>query len=215
VANTSNTDEPKVPGSSESQGLVSRDNRRRLLKALAGTGTVFAAGGVVPAAWKQPVVNSIVLPAHASLTCGSVQSYSSGMVLNLSFGSLIDSIVPRAYAAEVGTMATAELCIQCNGNGRVNVRVLFESYGDGCLHILPYFERNDIPIGQTKSLNLINCVDDAEAQIIVESLNGTAKGQLNLLVHAGMDYPFVGEFSIGPGSCNLDPPDSCIDDSDC
>jgi hypothetical protein len=44
------------------------DARRRLVKALVGSGSILAAGKMLPEEWTRPVVESIVLPAHAQAT---------------------------------------------------------------------------------------------------------------------------------------------------
>jgi len=190
--------------------------RRRLLKALAGSGTAFAAGGVALKAWQQPVVKSIVLPAHASLTCGSVQSYAGGVMLTFdgiaSLG-LMDTLVSPAFAgapdAET-TMATADICIQCNGDGTVSVRLLLEYSRESCIeNIRPYFERNNVPTGQTVALSLANtCAGTNTASIRVTEVNGNAAGEI--MAMAENNTLWVGEFGIGPGGCTLDPPTQCI-----
>jgi anaerobic selenocysteine-containing dehydrogenase len=48
------------------------DSRRKLLKSIAaGTGAVVA-GKSLPESWSRPVVDSVMLPAHAAT---SIQSY--------------------------------------------------------------------------------------------------------------------------------------------
>jgi len=212
MSDKSKSSEPKPSKSNRTVESASGNNRRRLLKALAGSGTAFAAGSVALKAWKQPVVNSIVLPAHATLTCGSVQSYAGGAMLNLNLSSLMDSIMPRAYGAVVSTMATAELCIQCNGNGRANVRVAFTTVSpdEPSCTAYPYFERNDIPLGETKSLNLMNCEDGFAARILIDGLNGSATGKLFLDTDVFEFITFKGGFTIGAGKCDIDIPECVV-----
>ena len=45
-----------------------RASRRRLIKAIAGSGSVIVGTKVVPKEWIKPVVDSVILPAHAQIT---------------------------------------------------------------------------------------------------------------------------------------------------
>jgi len=180
-------------------------DRRRLLKALAGTGSVLAAGGVAPESWTRPVVQSIVLPVHAQLSCGG-PGYRGGVLLTAtSFPtSMLDTVFPRAYAQAAPTMATANLCISCNGDGTVNVQLLVE-YSDECLR--PYFAGSSIPLGQYRDLPFGNECYGHVATIRVNSVNGTANGEL--AISTDSTWNFTGGFDIGPGNCNLNPPSNC------
>lgn len=75
-------------------------SRRRLLKALATTGGAMATGSaVLPAKWVSPVVNSIMLPAHAqtSLVVGNFGPAELRLSRRES-PSVLDLVVPRAEA---------------------------------------------------------------------------------------------------------------------
>jgi hypothetical protein len=78
--------------------------RRRLLKALAGAGGVFAAGKSVPEKWTRPVVDSVLLPAHAQATGngpwsgnGTATTFGPGPDKGLG-GRLLDAVIPQAEA---------------------------------------------------------------------------------------------------------------------
>jgi len=192
-------------------------NRRRLLKALAGSGAVFAAGGVTPTAWQQPVVKSIVLPAHASLTCGSVQSYSGPIMLAFNGFApmgMMDTLFSPVFAGTPSpeTMTTGEICIRCNGDGTVNVRLLLVYAGD-CAEIRPYYEDNNVPTGQTVELNdSTNCGSDFPASIHVTEVNGNAAGEVMAMLNNNTLW--VGQFDIDQGGCTLEPPVGCLFDCD-
>ncbi len=49
----------------------SNDCRRKLLKSMAAGSGAIVAGKSLPESWTKPVIDSIVLPAHAALTDGS------------------------------------------------------------------------------------------------------------------------------------------------
>ncbi len=70
--------------------------RRKLLKSIAaGTGAV-AAGSAIPTKWSKPLVDSVVLPAHAQTTCPSctgvtkTEEDNSTIVVTLIDGTLIE-----------------------------------------------------------------------------------------------------------------------------
>ena len=52
--------------------------RRRLLRVLAGAGGVVATGALLPEKWTQPLVNRVLVPAHAQATAMSYSGGSSG-----------------------------------------------------------------------------------------------------------------------------------------
>lgn len=91
-------------------------NKRRLLKALAGGGSVIAGSAILPVQWKQPVVDSVVLPAHAQTSVfipegtweGSLTfaAATTGSTTLPSIGKLVfDSLVPPAHACLSGSLA--------------------------------------------------------------------------------------------------------------
>lgn len=47
------------------------DSRRKLLKSIAAGSGAVVAGKSLPESWSKPVVNSVLLPAHAETTTGS------------------------------------------------------------------------------------------------------------------------------------------------
>ena len=62
------------------------DSRRRLLKALSLGGAAAGLGQVLPERWVRPIVNSVVLPAHAQLSPGQqVVTFSSCSLSNATY----------------------------------------------------------------------------------------------------------------------------------
>ena len=45
-----------------------RASRRRLIKAIAGSSSVIVGAKVIPKEWTKPLVDSVILPAHAQIT---------------------------------------------------------------------------------------------------------------------------------------------------
>jgi len=84
----------------------SSESRRKLLKSIAvGSGAVFA-GKQLPQNWSRPVVNSVVLPAHAQT---SGRTFTGTGNVNFGFNNnsnsmvagLADALVPSAHAGEI------------------------------------------------------------------------------------------------------------------
>jgi hypothetical protein len=96
-----------VQNAKPSPGGDAGDARRRLVKALVGSGSILAAGKMLPEEWTRPVVESVVLPAHAQAT-GTVAGLFSGDLEILGPGpaasnpapgsSILDFFVSPAHA---------------------------------------------------------------------------------------------------------------------
>jgi hypothetical protein len=112
-----------------------KPGRRRLLKALAGAGGVLATGALLPERWTRPVVESIIVPAHAQATVALARSYASK-----DFGSgpsgpppgptsrglgerFLNTIIPAASAGEdPGDVNVFSVCLQ-PAAGTVEIQV--------------------------------------------------------------------------------------------
>jgi len=177
-----------------------RADRRRLLKALAGTGSVLAAGGIAPESWKRPVVKAILLPVHAQTSCGGGQGYAASVILNVTSGTggVFDLVVGSAYAQAAPTSATAEICIFCNGDGTLRVAVLVAVTEVDVCTVYVAFEHDQVPVGQYLDLVLQNICPDSAATIRINSVGDNVLGELN--VQNG-PIGLAGGFSAGPGSC--------------
>ncbi|MFT5112683.1 MAG: hypothetical protein ACI8P9_002010 [Parasphingorhabdus sp.] len=66
----SKIDKSEIPSPSEDSAKDGNKGRRRLIKSLAATGIVSA---TIPDKWAQPVVDSVILPAHSQTTNGGPQ----------------------------------------------------------------------------------------------------------------------------------------------
>jgi hypothetical protein len=100
---------------------ASSTSRRRLLKALGlGGASAAAAAGLLPARWTRPVIDSVLLPAHAQATGfgGSGSFATSGVPLTVSDagGSLLDLLVPRAQALIIVPANSVDICVNVSGN---------------------------------------------------------------------------------------------------
>ncbi len=119
--------------------------RRRALLGLAG-GVVGATQ--LPATWTKPVVDSVLLPAHAQTTVVPtttvfMQNFRGQFSVDINFGSIdqpqeglyatiLDTVIPKAHAGF--RMSPADMCIEVNGTSftatlLVNNDILFTASG--------------------------------------------------------------------------------------
>jgi hypothetical protein len=103
-----------------------KPGRRRLLKALAGAGGIVATGALLPERWTRPVVESIIVPAHAQATGVLAQSYAGSNVAppgpapaSRGLGErILNTIIPAASAN--GNLVS--VCLQ-PGAGTVDIQI--------------------------------------------------------------------------------------------
>ena len=107
--------------------------RRAILKSMAAGGGAIAAGKMVPEKWTQPVIESVVLPAHAQTSPGDVPTFPglsglySGNTVIAGLGGnglngvlvaeskginkrILDYMVPAAYAGINADDVTGDYC---------------------------------------------------------------------------------------------------------
>jgi hypothetical protein len=102
--------------------------RRSLFKALAGAGAAAAAAVALPQRWTQPVVDSVLLPAHAQATSTifggtGLTVVDAGTPGDTRYAQgpaqhLLESLVPSAHAGEImpPVEPTATVCAMQSGN---------------------------------------------------------------------------------------------------
>jgi hypothetical protein len=97
--------------------------RRRLFKAVIGTGAALVAGRTLPKRWTQPVVEAVILPAHAQATGIVFGGTGLGAVAPVwlndhrtRFARLADTalelLAPKAHAVSI----TSTVCAVQSGN---------------------------------------------------------------------------------------------------
>ena len=86
---------------------LQRARRTLLKKSIVGAGVM----ALLPERWTRPVVQSVVLPAHAQATQTPIAFTQSGITFVLQ-GSMLDMLVKPAYAS----FQTADLCANTLGN---------------------------------------------------------------------------------------------------
>lgn len=126
---------PDSPGEASTSRHEAAGGRRRLVKGIAAGGGVVAGARFLPGEWSRPVVESVVLPAHAQATGEPTVQAFTGTVTVVSVGfsgfgsSIMDFVVPRAEAGAAAAPCPAplpsEICIETevdgDGNGTVTV----------------------------------------------------------------------------------------------
>ncbi len=107
--------------------------RKVLKKLLVGGGAAVAASQTLPTKWTKPVVDSVILPAHAQTTVVPTTPAPTTTVFMQNFRgpvsaaftaidpnqtqeglfAVLDTIIPQAHAGTV--TATGDMCIEVNG----------------------------------------------------------------------------------------------------
>jgi len=109
---------------------MSDNNRRKLLKSLAaGSGAVIA-GKSLPESWTKPVVDSVLLPAHAQ-TSGTPVQYSQTQGYNFAEDEIVppstNNLLPDlTFDFSVGNITPT-------GDGTVTISNLAGDLGDGAI----------------------------------------------------------------------------------
>ena len=188
------------------------ESRRKLLKSIAlGSGAVVA-GKSLPESWNRPVVDSVMLPAHARTSIFPSAFVSAGTLPSASLdnGTLLadiaDKLVPEAKANSFGPEIP---CIINNGNGTVTVDAII-------LGTIKY--QKTVTVGAAKELmdhcpdistqnyNGFGLINDANALIYVtavevriDTIDGNAIGAL--FVGGSSEYVI----DLPPGPCTSGP----------
>jgi len=109
----------------------SSESRRKLLKSIAAGSGAIVAGKSLPESWSRPVVDSVILPAHAQTSPGFDGNYTGA----LNFGSLnlgdtmLAMLVSDARAGSNGMSEHDILCIEVMG-GAFRFGLLLGTLGD-------------------------------------------------------------------------------------
>ena len=164
----------------------SSESRRKLLKSIAAGSGAIVAGKSLPESWSRPVVDSVMLPAHAQ-TSPPVQTIFAGPSDPSSVGSIqpnnmmadaIDALVPTAMAQERSYMAY--LCITDIGGGQAKVEAVIEDSGiasslfgatvpaDGTAYDLGLIENGCDRVADGSLMDKLGLVKDAKAGFAVE-----------------------------------------------
>lgn len=111
-------------------GNESNPARRRLLKALTAGGAGAVAVKTLPEQWTKPVVDAVMLPAHAQATAGRFQGGGSATLTTPpgpapgASQRLLDFLVPAAHAGSKIVSMDVLVCIDVVGGTSFNARVM-------------------------------------------------------------------------------------------
>lgn len=165
----------------------SKESRRKLLKSLAAGSGVVIAGKSLPASWSRPVVDSVMLPAHAQTSqTPQTVTYALGLAQNPSE----DGHICITYQ-EGGSTVDIDLWFLVSSQG-----------GD-----LSVFQAMGVPVGPTTPvpMTLINqsCGYGDTCTVYCTSVNGVADGVFEFDLDQGSVFSVP--FSAPVAPC-IDPP---------
>jgi hypothetical protein len=198
--------------------------RRKLLKGIAaGSGAVIA-GKTLPENWSRPVVDSVMLPAHAQTSPPSPVSYygmsgyesDAAIDTDSHFARAFEGLVNEAHAGNgmMEPMLSAHSCIRKNNDGTFRVDALLN---DG--YELATFSAESVEVaGSAEIMSGDHCrmyddltlldglglIQDAQAGspigggvlVEIDSVNGQAIGRYII------DSKFTLDFDLPPGDCS-------------
>lgn len=90
------------------------ESRRKLLKSIAAGSGAVVVGKSLPESWSKPVVDSVLLPAHAETSQTPDRTYSGDLSLRVGlndgqneslFAGVINTLIPKASAQELPEIA--------------------------------------------------------------------------------------------------------------
>lgn len=187
------------PGAFETAGETGTPARRRLLAALVGVGGAYAAGKSLPERWTRPVVDTVLLPAHAQAT-GFRENYSGQVNPVASSGpgpavlrGLLDFVVPPAHATAL-PITTATLCVKVDGIA-CKAKLLLSNV-NGCA----IFSGNGTAGGSSFALNGSSSVY-SDVMLEVPAVNSA--GLSYNLAFEQYGTPFSDSGSISAGNCAI------------
>ena len=102
----------------------SSESRRKLLKSIAAGSGAIVAGKNLPESWSRPVVDSVMLPAHAQTSLAPLYSTIATRTENQSDGNtmiagIMERLVPTAEAGGI-----SDVCITgCGKNDGTNLNI--------------------------------------------------------------------------------------------
>lgn len=195
----------------------SNDSRRKLLKSIAAGSGVIVAGKSLPESWSRPIVDSVILPAHAQTSggpfAGNATTTTPALGTDSVFAQAADALIPQARAN--GIILPPYVCVEPNGT---LTKALVKLYYNASLYA---FE--NVPVGGNSCnytrtflcaanagdlLRDFGLIKDAHAvadEICchLDSVTGAGVGRIVFTEGA-----LTVNYAVGTGSCN--PPDQCI-----
>ena len=217
---------------------MSDKSRRKLLKSIAAGSGAIVAGKNLPESWSRPVVDSVMLPAHAETTTptpitgpfAGASDNSSGMLDSDSlFAKAADSLIPEAQAGgeiRCNFIPNWYVCVELSDDLKTAKVTIYSDFGSNTILDSTSYTWPSVTVGGGESTdatfndNVNNC----------EELNGVnLLDKMGLIKNSHADDVYrctvvsvngtarglfdvgvgQGTFDVGPGTCN--PTLNCAD----
>ena len=175
--------------------------RRNTLKSLTAGGVAAAAVNSLPSQWRTPVIDTVLLPAHAQTTVPPfIPDFHGGMAMTRVIGitglskpeqlfkSILDSVVPSAQACVCRNVDVViqQCCTKPLGSGNqsINLQVAYliqrDVQGEGVN--IEHWGAQAVPVdGSTVPLtNITGACLGIEATISIDQIGQTSRGTISL-----------------------------------
>ena len=191
----------------------SSESRRKLLKSIAAGSGAFIAGKSIPESWSRPVVDSVMLPAHALTSTGPYAGFAESnfgandVDSDSTFARLSDALVTPAHANGV-----PYVCVTLNAGFQAATVDLYLGNTKYTFADVPVGGSQKCSPGQSDPCALsdvsdllrdLGLVTDAHAAVepfdiccVLNSVGPKAMGNIN--IGSVQTIPF----NIDPGVCN-------------
>jgi hypothetical protein len=132
------------------------ENRRKLLKSVAAGGGAIIAGKTLPKEWSRPVVDSVILPAHAATSLGPFSGSAGSVMLDSDsmLAQAMDAVIPQAHA-QYEYVRNLSWCIVANADRTAaDCWFLLTESMDGFVCMAYLWEKANVPANTTTNLGM-------------------------------------------------------------
>jgi hypothetical protein len=165
-------------------------------------GSMLTISRSLPEKWVRPVVESVVLPAHAQTSAinGDFAGFAQKGQTTADATPILDLLAPRVYAGATISLSTLNyICVQVDNNSVTSVLVLVSN----TFTLIPQNGAlpQDIPGSVALDISsLTSAFDGASIEFDGPGSNGLA-GSVVLTPHGGPPIGYA--YDIGPGPCGV------------
>jgi hypothetical protein len=197
---------------------MSDKSRRKLLKSIAAGSGAIVAGKSLPESWSRPVVDSVMLPAHAMTSlitthAGQTTQRVAQLDTDSMFAEVLDTLVPEAKAQPPAADVTYDYCITPNADRTAANFIIVVTWieDSGCTHNAKYHLDN-VPIvtladsSQLMIVDWTSCMLGNNGFLWLTSLSGNAVGRFE----CGCGT-YISDFNLPLDECNLPSMQICGD----
>ncbi len=197
---------------------MTAENRRNLLKTIAAGSGAIITGKALPDSWARPVIDSVLLPAHAQTSGGPYGGTSNNSITMNDrddlFARALNKLIPEGHAQ---TSYDFTYCITPVSDTKANTAVLVTP-GGGCPYFARLFTLHGVEINTgpqdmggdqnlcaldtaaTDWLDSIGVIKDAMASITSTIELTNIQGQVTGTFH--YDSGFIVDDFVLTGSCS-------------